>query len=307
MKTYLDAALEGKNDWWRYLTGYFLIIFSYLVFGSIPIIILGIFVTLDANHLTNLLPTGEFTGIHPMVSFSAIMFSFIPFLLATSLIVIFIHRRKLRTLITPAPRVDWKRLFLGLGVWMVIGAILALAEAVLYPGRYVFTPDLRAYLPVAVVAICLIPLQTSAEEFFFRGYILQHAGLKIKNILVLSFLSGFLFTLPHLANPEVADQGVWMLLLYFSIGAFMAVITLRDNGLELALGLHAGNNLFSALFASYSNDVFQTPVLFTVTELDMTYNLITLFLGMLVFYILLFKVWPKKVAPLEDAPLAAGK
>lgn len=304
MKTYLDAAREGRNDWWRYLIGYPFIIFTYFVFGSIPILLLYFVVALDNNPLTGISPTG-FVGVEPAVDFSVSLSSFIPFLLATTFAVIVIHRRPIRSLITPAPRVDWGRIFLGLAVWMVLSAILSLAEALLYPGRYVFAPDFRTYLPVALVSIFLIPLQTSAEEFFFRGYLLQHAGLKIKNIVVLSFLSGFLFTLPHLTNPEVGEGGMWMLFSYFSIGAFLAVITLWDNGLELALGLHAGNNLFSALFASYSNDVFQMPVLFTVNELDMTYNLITLYLGMIVFYILLFKVWPKKASLLESAPRAA--
>lgn len=186
---------------------------------------------------------------------------------------------------------------------MIIGGILSLVEAILYPGRYVFTPDLNAYLPIAIASLILVPLQTTSEEFFFRGYLLQHAGLRIKNIVALGFLSGFLFTLPHLANPEVVESGALMLLFYFAIGAFLVVITLRDNGLELALGVHAGNNLFSTLFASYTNDVFQMPVLFSVTKFDMAYNLITLFLGMLVFYILMFKIWPKKATPSAENPV----
>ncbi len=302
MKTYLDAALEGKNDWWRYLIGYPFILFSYLVVGSIPILVLALFVMMDGDPRTSLSQSGTFTGIAPLISFTVIMASFIPFLLATFVTVTVIHRRHIRTLITPARRVDWKRLFQGLGIWMLIAAILAIVEALLYPGRYVFSLDIKTYLPIVIVSLILIPLQTSAEEFLFRGYLLQHAGLKIKNVVALSFLSGFLFTLPHLANPEVAEMGALMTVFYFFTGAFLAAITIWDNGLELALGMHAGNNLFSALFASYANDAIQTPSLFTVTEFDMTFNLITFFVGLLAFYLLLFKVWPKKETASAEAP-----
>jgi uncharacterized protein HemY len=60
--------------------------------------------------------------------------------------------------------------------------------------------------------------------------------------------------------------------------------------------MHAGNNLFAALIAGYANDAIQTPVLFTVTEFDLTFNIVTLFAGLAVFYVVMFHVWPKGIA-----------
>jgi len=267
---------------------------------------LVLFVMLDGDPATNFTQTGAFTGINPLISFTVIMLSFIPVFIAEALTVKFIHGRPFRSLITTAARVDWKRIWQGAGFWLLVAALTALAEALLYPGRYVFSFDAKNWFVIAIASLILIPIQSSTEEFLFRGYLLQHAGLKIKNFFLLSLLSGFLFTLPHLGNPEVIEMGAPMTIFYFVTGAFLAYVTFMDNGLELALGMHASNNIFSSLFASYTNDALQTPALFTVGEFDMTFNLITFFLGLAAFYFLAFKIWPKKMdLPAEPAPIEA--
>lgn len=293
MKTYLDIAQEGKNDWWRYLIGYPFILFTWLVIGSIPVFIMAAMVSFDNNPATGMTSTG-FIGIDPVLNFSVNMVTFIPFILATLLTVVILHRRQARTLVTSNRRVDWERLFAGFGVWMLLAAWIALAESQLYPGRYEFTPHPENYIPFAILAILLVPIQTSSEELFFRGYLVQNMGLKLKNPLILSLLSGILFTLPHMANPEVAENALLVPLFYFFFGAFATFISLRDNGLELALGMHAGNNLFTALFVNATVTALPTPALFTVTEFDVVYNLVSPLVGMVIFYLLMFKVWPKK-------------
>jgi hypothetical protein len=294
MNSYLDIAHEGKTDWWRYLIGYPSIIGIWFVVGAIPIFIVMAMVMTDNNPATNITPTG-FVGIDPVLNFTVNMLTFVPFILATILAVIILHRRPARTLVTPERRVNWKRLLASFAVWAALAAGMAIVESLLHPGRYQFTPHPENYAVFAIVAILLVPIQTSSEELFFRGYFLQNVGLKIKNPILLSLLSGILFTLPHLVNPEVAANVLLVPLFYFSFGAFAAFITLRDNGLELALGLHAGNNLFTALFVNATVSALPTPAFFTVTEFDVAYNLISPIVGMVIFYVLMFKVWPKKI------------
>jgi hypothetical protein len=156
-------------------------------------------------------------------------------------------------------------------------------EALLYPGRYVFSLDPVRYLVFIILALVLIPIQTSAEELFFRGYILQGFGLRLRNIYILSAISGLLFMLPHLLNPEAKLNFLLMGLTYFSIGAVLAYITLRDGRLELALGLHAANNLFTALLANAVVTVLPTPALFTVMELDVVYSTVATLIALLLF------------------------
>ncbi len=179
---------------------------------------------------------------------------------------------------------------------MVIGALLSIVEELLYPGRYLLTFQPGVLAVYAVFALVLIPFQTSAEEFFFRGYLLQWMGLRLKNIWLLAFINGILFFLPHIANPEMSVNGFLMGIIYFSIGAFLALITLKDGGLELALGLHAANNLFSALFANYTTTALASPALFTIQKLDATYGLISIIIGMAVFYSIFFILFPRRPA-----------
>jgi membrane protease YdiL (CAAX protease family) len=188
--------------------------------------------------------------------------------------------------VTSSRALDWNRLFQGFAVWFGLAALVGMAEALLYPGRYIWTLDLPRFVPFVFLALALIPVQTSAEELFFRAYILQAFGLRLRNIWVLSAISGFLFMLPHLLNPEAKLDYLLMSLYYFSIGAAMAYVTLRDGRLELALGMHAANNLFTALFANAVVTVMPTPSLFTVMELDVVYSTTASLIAILIFVLL---------------------
>jgi membrane protease YdiL (CAAX protease family) len=156
-------------------------------------------------------------------------------------------------------------------------------EALFYPGRYVWTQDMQRFIPFVFLALILVPIQTSAEELFFRGYILQGFGLRMRNIWVLSTISGLLFGFPHLLNPEASVNYPLLFLYYFAFGFSLAFITLRDGRLELALGAHAANNLFSVIFANYTITVLPTPSLFTITVLDARYSVSAALIGLVIF------------------------
>ncbi|HET6595379.1 MAG TPA: CPBP family intramembrane glutamic endopeptidase [Anaerolineales bacterium] len=288
MSEYLELARQGKNDWWRYLISFPAILVLWLSVGSVPVILLLAYVSMDGDPATSFSGTG-FVGVPVILEFLVTMSSFIPFLAATLLAVRFIHARSLKTLVTAAARIRWGRIFAGAGAWLLIAALLSALESLLYPGRYVFTFQPLLLLFV-VFAFVLIPIQTSAEEFFFRGYLLQWMGLRWKNPWLLSFLNGALFFLPHAANPEMATNSLLIGLGYFAMGFFFSLITLRDQGIELALGVHAANNLFAGLFANYEVSALPSPSLFTVQTLDPAYGLISLVVGMIVFYIVFFRV-----------------
>jgi membrane protease YdiL (CAAX protease family) len=204
---------------------------------------------------------------------------------ATLLAVRFLHARPMKTLITAETRIRWGRMFVGAVLWFVIASLISLIEALLYPGRYVFSFQPLTLLIFTLFALILIPIQTSSEELFFRGYLLQWMGLRLKNIWVLSFLNGILFFLPHAVNPEMAVDAVLVGLGYFVVGFFYAFITLKDNGMELALGMHAANNLFATVVANYAITALPSPSLFTIQVLDPVYGLIAVVGGSIVFYV----------------------
>jgi len=286
MNTYLDLARQGKNDWWRFVLAVGLILFLWQIIGSLPSVLMVIWVLADGNPQTSVSPNGQFVGVDPNLNFVLLMLASLFFMVGIFLAVRFIHRRPFRTLITPARSIAWGRFFQGFGVWFVLSTLMSLVEALLYPGRYGWTLNLQRYIPFIFLALVLLPIQTSAEELFFRGYILQGVGLRLRNVWILSAISGFLFMVPHFLNPEARLNYPLMGLYYFSIGAVMAYISLRDGRLELALGLHAANNLFSALFVNYTVTVMPTPSLFTVNVLDVVYSVLAALIGLVIFVLL---------------------
>jgi membrane protease YdiL (CAAX protease family) len=286
MNAYLDLARQGKTGLWRYVLAIALMLFMWQVIGALPGAFLILWVLLDGNPLTTLSTTGQFVGVESALSFTALMLASVFFMAGIVLVMRLVHQRSFQTLISPAQRISWKRFFQGFMVWLVLLGIISLGEAMLYPGRYVLTLDLSRYIPFVFLALVLIPIQTSAEELFFRGYILQSVGMRLRNIWILSAISGFVFMVPHFLNPEAQVNYPLMGLYYFLIGSVLAYITLRDGRLELALGLHAANNLFSALIANYTVTVMPTPSLFTVNIMDVVYTVPAAVIALVVFILI---------------------
>ena len=282
MNTYLDHALQGENKWQRYVLAVFLILFMWQILGSLPTVFLLVS-AMARGDIQPLKGTGNLPGVDRLASFVALMLASVVFMVGIYIAIRFIHKRPFRTLITPVHSIAWGRLFAGFGSWFALASLMSLVEASLYPGRYSWTLNLNQFIPFVVVALVLIPIQTSAEELFFRGYILQGVGLHYRNIWLLSAISGVLFMTPHFLNPEASVSYPLMGLYYFSMGAFLAYITLKDGRLELALGVHAANNLFSVLIANYTISALPSPSLFTVNILDASYSVPAALIGMGIF------------------------
>ena len=127
----------------------------------------------------------------------------------------------------------------------------------LYPDRYYVSFNADRFFLFAAVALVVTPIQTTTEELVFRGYLMQGLSLLARRPAVIAVLSALVFTLPHLMNPEVEHGALLLAASYFTIGLLLAVVTLRDGRLELAIGVHAANNLLLALVANYEGSVLK--------------------------------------------------
>lgn len=283
--SYLDAARQGRTSLLSFILSLAVIFFFWQILGALP---LSFFLIVEGGLAPNAPSLEGLFSRQPFAAFLLVMLSFVFFVLGLWLALRLVHRRKLRTLISADGSVRWRRLFQGFAVWGGLAAVQSLLEAWLYPGRYVWAFDPGRFFVFLIPMLLLFPIQTSAEEFLFRGYLLQGLGLKLRNPLLLSLISGLLFALPHLGNPEVSVNFWALTSYYFLTGVFLAYITLKDQRLELALGMHAANNLFTALFASYTVSAVSTPALFTVMELDAGYALLAFLASVAIFYFVCF-------------------
>ena len=101
-----------------------------------------------------------------------------------------------------------------------------------------------------------------------------------------------LFGLLHLWNPEIDKLGIHLIWYYIGTGLFLGLITLMDEGLELALGFHAANNLVTALLVTASWTAFQTESLL-IDNSEPTLG-VELILTLLLIYPLIVFIFAKK-------------
>lgn len=173
-----------------------------------------------------------------------------------------VHPQSIRSLTTSRRKVDWNRIFFGFAVWAILTILFTGADILLSPEDYIYNFQPMPFLKLLVIALVLIPLQTSFEEYLFRGHMMQGIGLMAGNRWLPLVITSLLFGLMHLGNPEVEKLGAGILIFYIGTGLFLGIITLMDEGLELALGFHAANNLITALLVTADWTAFQTNSLF---------------------------------------------
>ncbi|WP_420632154.1 CPBP family intramembrane glutamic endopeptidase [Candidatus Leptofilum sp.] len=288
--SFLDQVRLGQTEWFRYFFGIVLILFFWFVLGGLFVLVPAFWAVVDDNPETAVnLETGLVDGFDPLVNYIAANLTFVPLIIGVFVVVRFVHGRPFRTIITPAKKLNWRRLGQGFGLWLLLIALASGVEYLLNPEIYTIVLDARRFLFFVLFVLLLTPVQTTAEELLFRGYLLQMTGHLSRNFWVLAIINGILFMVPHLANPELAASAILLPLFYLSIGAFFAFITLRDNSAELAIGVHAANNLYAALFANYTNSALQTESIFLVTELNPLYALLSFWAEAIIFYLVLFR------------------
>lgn len=215
------------------------------------------------------------------------VFAFVAFLG----VIRFLHKQKLIEITTARLQFDWKRFFVAFGIWSIVTVSITLIS--FYDAASTLTWNFQPsrFAVLALIAIVMIPIQTSLEEYLFRGYLMQGFAQLHPHRWFPLFWTSFLFGVLHIANPEVQEMGYIVLLYYIGTGLFLGIITLMDNGMELALGFHAANNLMTALLVTTDSSALQTYALFRDTakpSLSME-----LFLPLFIFYPLLVLLFAK--------------
>lgn len=254
---YIEEAYKGKYDFWRYILGWVLIFIGWQLLGMIPLMIA---IILKVDNLADL--PKDITEMSDLLGSNTFLFlmliAFAVALVATFITSRLIHGQRIVSLTTSREKIDWKRIGYSFGIWSGVSIALTLLDVFLSPEDYVLNFELMPFLILTAIAVTLIPFQTSFEEFFLRGYSMQGIGILAKNRWVPLLVTSVVFGLLHLANPEVEKLGYGIMIYYIGTGLFLGILTLMDDGLELALGFHAANNLTGALLLTSDWSAFQT-------------------------------------------------
>ncbi|KAF2519193.1 CPBP family intramembrane metalloprotease [Flavobacterium salilacus subsp. salilacus] len=204
----------------------------------------------------------------------------------------YVQKQRITSLTTAREDVDWKRIWFSFGLWGGITVLLTGIAYVTGPENFEFNFKPIPFAILAVTAILMVPLQTSFEEYLFRGYLMQGIGIATRSRLIPLVVTSVCFGLMHIANPEVGKLGYILLLYYVGTGFFLGIITLMDDGIELALGFHAANNLISALLVTSDWTAFQTDsILKDMSEPSAGFDI---FIPLVILYPILLVIFSRK-------------
>ena len=258
---YIAQAYKFKHDVWRYVVGTIIIfLIGWQLIGTIPLTIVSF---LEAGSLPEFLSASEssFASLFPAKSnlyLLLILLTFIGGFIALIFVIKYIHKQTLTQLTTSRKKIDWGRFFFGFGLIATLSIVTTVLDFYSNPENYVVQFELIPFLIMLVIVVTLIPIQTSFEEFFFRGYLMQGIGIAAKNKWVPLLITSVIFGGLHFFNPEVEKIGNIAMVYYIGTGFFLGIITLMDEGMEISLGFHAGTNLIIALLVTSDWTVFQT-------------------------------------------------
>ncbi len=254
---YIEQAFKGLHELWRYAIGIIIIFFGWQVIGAGPLMLVLFAKAMESGDFPTDMP-----GISNLLGSNLFLFlmllTFVIGFLALYLTVKFLHQQSFLSLTTSRKKIDWKRVTFTFVLWAAISVIFIGLDIYLSPEDYVYNFQPGPFLVLLLITLILIPIQTSFEEYFIRGYLMQGIGIAAKSRWVPLVGTSLIFGLLHIFNPEVAKIGYGVMVFYIGTGLFLGILTLMDEGLELALGFHAANNLTAALLVSADWTAFQT-------------------------------------------------
>lgn len=289
---FIEQGIKPENKFWKYIVGS-LVVILISSFGQIPLMI-GIFAKSfsDGKGMPQLDEKSLMTYLEPNWILFLIMLSFVFAMFGIYIVVKNIHKQTMLSVTTSRAKVDWSRILFSFTIWSLFTII---STAILYytsPESFVMNFKLIPFLILVIIGTLMIPIQTSCEEYVFRGYLMQGFGNLARNKWFPLVMTSSIFGLMHIANPEVTKMGYIVLVYYIGTGFFLGILTLMDEGMELSLGFHAANNLVGALLVTADWSAFQThSILKDISEPSAGFDVIA---PVLIIYPIMLFIFAKK-------------
>ncbi len=285
---YIQQAYKGENKVWMFIITTLLVaglfignLIFFLFFGD------GIDVVEEQKKLLELIPSKNFWLAANLIPFAILLGLLF-------LLVKYMHQRSILSLTTARKKIDWSRAFFSfaliVSITIVMFALSYFADSSLIELQF----DPLKFSILLILSLLLFPFQIGLEEYLFRGYLMQHIGVFVKNKWFPLILTSALFGVFHGANPEVAEMGYGVMVFYIGTGLLLGIMTLMDDGLELALGFHFGNNLLAAILVTANWSALQTDAIFRYTAEEATNQIYEIIIPVLVVYPIILFILAKK-------------
>ena len=286
---FIAQGFKKDSECWKYLLGS-LIVFIASIMGQVPLLL----AILVKSFTSKKMPSAEsdiYKLFEPNLLLFLILISFVFALVGLYFVVRKLHNQSFISVVTSRNKIDWKRVFFAFGIWALFSSSMIVTSYFVDPSEIKLQFNLIPFLILAVITLVLMPIQTSTEELVFRGYLMQGFFNLARNKCFPLVMTSVIFGTMHIFNPEVQKMGYLILVYYIGTGLFLGIITLMDEGTELALGFHAANNMMAALLITSDFTVFQTHSVFKdLSEPSLDYEA---FLPVFVIYPLLIFLFSK--------------
>lgn len=258
---FLEQGIKPQNKFWLYLIGSVLIIIASFI-GQIPFSVAVLYKSYKSKDSLPVDNDAVMKIFEPNLTLFLVMISFAFALAGIYFVVKYLHHQTFLSITTSRKKVDWKRIGFSFILWSLFTVLSFTAVYFKSPENFIWNFKLIPFLILAAIGSILIPIQTSTEEYVFRGYLMQGFANLAQNKWFPLLMTSLIFGSMHIFNPEVAKMGYVIMIYYIGTGLFLGIITLMDEGIELALGFHAANNLIGALLVTSDWSVFQTHSIF---------------------------------------------
>ena len=283
---FIEQAYKGNNKWWR-------VLLTALLTSGIFIVNFIMYFISSKEQLQ-----AAYALMKDIPNNLSLIINLIPFVFLLGLLFLLVYvlnNRSILSLTTSRPKVDFKRIFFSFGLIVFISIVGFLVS---YYGdnsniAWNFKP-LNFFL-LLFISLILFPFQIGLEEYLFRGYFMQQIGIAVRNRWFPLLFTSIVFGLFHSANPEVAEMGFGVMTFYIGTGLLLGVMTLMDEGMELALGFHLGNNLMASILLTSEFSALQTDALFKYSGVENTSGtLIEMIISIAITYPIILFILAKK-------------
>lgn len=258
---FVEQGIKPENKFWKYIVGSLILILASFI-GQLPLMIGIIYETLfnGKAYPTNNTALMRFFDSNVMLFLMLLSFVFI--MLGIIMVVRNLHSQTMLSVTTSRKNMDWSRVGFAFVIWSLFTVVVTLLSYYYSPTDFVLNFKPIPFAILLIIGVVLIPIQTSSEEYIFRGYLMQGFANLTSNKWFPLLMTSVIFGGMHIFNPEVSKIGYIILVYYIGTGLLLGIVTLMDEGMELALGFHAANNLVGALLISSDWSAFQTNSIF---------------------------------------------
>ena len=271
---HLQRAFDNQNQIGKYVFVFIIAFFVGQVVGSIPLII-AMFSARDRGGSDFVIPENamDFSayGIDPNFGLVLMLIPFLVTLVLGIWLIQSLHKRSFMEVVNGGGRFRWRNFFIGASIWGALMIASVVVSLITDPGNLELQFNPKAFIPLVVISVLLLPIQSGTEEFLMRGYLAQGVAARTRSRIWVIIIPSIVFALLHSANPEIKEFGFWQLIpQYVLFGTFLGAIAVLDDGIEVAIGLHSANNVLSAILVTSKSSVLQTPALFFEKETDLS-------------------------------------